>query len=646
MKKKSLGFKLVVGGILVVLIPLLIVGVFSAVRSAKALSDAAKDQALNIARDLSVLVQTVLAEEIKLISELSVRDDIIGVASKVAKGSSEAAESDLNTVSNDLSAMMKKIGKDYEAAVLIDTKGVVIADGIGGKSKGISLADRDYFKDVKAGKAYAIGTAVKSKLSGNPTVTIASPLLSSSGEFVGAIAMVMKTDFISEKLTSIKIGKTGYAYMTDKTGLVIAHPKKDFVLVLNMTTLEGMQAFAAKALAAKEGVEDYSFRGVPKIAGYATVDTTGWKLLVTQDTKEFLEDAVMIRNFIIIIGSIFLAVTLAAVLYFARGISLPITQIVRDLTEGAQQIATASTEVSTSSQSLAEGASEQAAAIEETSSSLEEMSSMTRRNADNAVQANSMMTETKQVVKRANESMRKLTLSMDEIAKASMETSKIIKTIDEIAFQTNLLALNAAVEAARAGEAGAGFAVVADEVRNLAIRAAEAARNTSEMIEGTVKKIKDGTELVNMTNSDFSEVAEKSMKVAELVSEISAASTEQAEGINQVNKAVVEMDKVVQQSAANAEELASASEETNAQAEMMRGNIVTLKTIISGDSKLDDSGVLSRKKKSAPGGKHATKALAIFNKNKSQKAEPEQRGSAKVRPEDVIPFDDSEFKDF
>jgi len=136
------------------------------------------------------------------------------------------------------------------------------------------------------------------------------------------------------------------------------------------------------------------------------------------------------------------------------------------------------------------------------------------------------------------------------------------------------------------------------------------------------------------------------MKVAELVSEISAASTEQAEGINQVNKAVVEMDKVVQQSAANAEELASASEETNAQAEMMRGNIVTLKTIISGDSKLDDSGFLSRKKKSAPGEKHATKALAIFKKNKGQKAEPEQRGTAKVRPEDVIPFDDSEFKDF
>jgi methyl-accepting chemotaxis protein len=646
MKKRSLGFKLIVGGIIAVLIPLLIVGIFSAVKSAKALSDNAKVQAINLARDLAGTVQLVLVEESKLISELSVRDDIISALSKAAAGGIEAAEGDLSKIGNDLVAMMKKIGKDYEAVIVIDANGAVVADGIGGKSKGISLAERDYFKGAKSGKAYTIGTPVKSKLTGNPTVSIASPIISNSGEFVGAVAMVMKTDFINEKLNSVKVGKTGYAFMTDKTGLTLAHPKKDFVLELNMTTLEGMKEFAVKALAAKEGVEDYTFRGVDKVAGYATVESTGWKLIFTQDRHEFMEDAMMIRNFIIIIGCIFLAITVVAVLFFARSISLPITRIVKDLTEGAQQIATASTEVSTSSQSMAEGASEQAAAIEETSSSLEEMSSMTRQNADNAVQANNMMTEAKQVVMRANDSMRKLTKSMDEITSASVETSKIIKTIDEIAFQTNLLALNAAVEAARAGEAGAGFAVVADEVRNLAIRAAEAAKNTAGLIEGTVKKIKDGTELVNMTNNDFAEVSEKSVKVAELISEISAASTEQAEGINQVNKAVVEMDRVVQQSAANAEELASASEETNAQAQMMKSNIINLKTIITGDSKLDESGFLFREKRSTSGERPATKALSIFKKDKGPKTEPMQRGRAKVRPEDVIPLDDSEFKDF
>jgi len=268
---------------------------------------------------------------------------------------------------------------------------------------------------------------------------------------------------------------------------------------------------------------------------------------------------------------------------------------------------------------------------------------MTRQNADNSVQANSMMTETKQVVLRANESMQSLTKSMDDIATSSMETSKIIKTIDEIAFQTNLLALNAAVEAARAGEAGAGFAVVAEEVRNLAIRAADAAKNTAGLIEGTVKKIQDGAELVNTTNKDFAEVAEKSVKVAELVNEISAASTEQAEGINQVNKAVVEMDKVVQQSAANAEELASAAEESNAQAEMMRGHIITLKTIISGDASLDDTGFAFRRKKRPAAEEPAARAVSVFQRPKDRQSRSHQ---ASVRPEKVIPLDDSEFKDF
>ena len=174
-----------------------------------------------------------------------------------------------------------------------------------------------------------------------------------------------------------------------------------------------------------------------------------------------------------------------------RSITKPIRLVVDGLAEGAEQVASAAGQVSGSSQQLAEGASEQAASIEETSSSLEEMSSMTRQNAEHASQANKLMAETSDVVVKANQSMDRLTVAMVEITTASEETSKIIKTIDEIAFQTNLLALNAAVEAARAGEAGAGFAVVADEVRNLAMRAAEAAKNTANLIEGTVKKIKD-----------------------------------------------------------------------------------------------------------------------------------------------------------
>jgi methyl-accepting chemotaxis protein len=284
---------------------------------------------------------------------------------------------------------------------------------------------------------------------------------------------------------------------------------------------------------------------------------------------------------VVLIGIALFAGTLLSI-FISRSISKPIQRIIKDLNEGAEQVASASGQVSTASQSLAEGASEQAASIEETSSSLEEISSMTRQNAGNANQADTMMKEANQVVSSANASMGELTHSMEDISKASEETSKIIKTIDEIAFQTNLLALNAAVEAARAGEAGAGFAVVADEVRNLAMRAAEAAKSTADLIEGTVKKVNEGGDLVSRTNEAFAEVSGSTKKVGELVGEIAAASNEQAQGIGQVNTAVNEVDKVTQQNAASAEESASASEEMSAQAEQMRAIVGELGTLVDG----------------------------------------------------------------
>jgi methyl-accepting chemotaxis protein len=286
------------------------------------------------------------------------------------------------------------------------------------------------------------------------------------------------------------------------------------------------------------------------------------------------------------------AIVLAGIIFFwvlsfilVRSITKPIQSVIEGLTESSEQVASGSLQISSASQQLAEGASEQAASIEETSSSIEELSSMTKQNADNAEQANKLMTESRQTIAQTNQSMERLTASMKEISRASEETQKIVKTIDEIAFQTNLLALNAAVEAARAGEAGAGFAVVADEVRNLSKRAAEAARNTSILIETTVKTVHEGAGLVESTNSEFVRVLISTTKVEQLVGEIASASREQYMGIEQVNNAVAEMDKVIQQNAANAEESASASEQMNGRAGELKEFVEELAVLVGGGDK-------------------------------------------------------------
>ncbi len=346
-----------------------------------------------------------------------------------------------------------------------------------------------------------------------------------------------------------------------------------------------------------------------------------------------------------------LAVSLCGILILSglgfvisRSINKSLKRSIEGLIDGADQVSVASGEVSSASQQLADGASQQAAAIEETSASLEEISSMTKQNAGNAFQANQLMTEARRAVGQANKSMSNLTSSMNQISKASLETQKIVKTIDEIAFQTNLLALNAAVEAARAGESGAGFAVVADEVRNLAMRAAEAAGNTANLIEGTVNTVKEGSDMVATTNSEFHEVEAAVSKSGELVAEIAAASNEQAQGIEQVSKAIADLDKVVQMNSANAEQSAAASEEMNAQAEQVKSFVGDLKAMVGGSKGKGNAGkpvglkaVVSKKDKTQ------IPALAANEKryNRNSRLKATRKG-----PEQLIPFDEGELADF
>jgi len=239
----------------------------------------------------------------------------------------------------------------------------------------------------------------------------------------------------------------------------------------------------------------------------------------------------------------------------------------------ANQVTGAAAEINTGSQAVAQGAAEQASSLEEISSNLEQMASMTKQNAGNAHEAKGMSDTARTSAERGVDSMTRLSEAIDRIKSSSDETAKIVKTIDEIAFQTNLLALNAAVEAARAGDAGKGFAVVAEEVRNLAMRSAEAAKSTADLIDESVHNAEDGVTINQEVFTNLAEISEQIRKVTEVMDEIAAASDQQSQGIDQINSAVSQLDQVTQQNAANSEESASAAEELTAQAEELRAMV-------------------------------------------------------------------------
>jgi methyl-accepting chemotaxis protein len=322
-----------------------------------------------------------------------------------------------------------------------------------------------------------------------------------------------------------------------------------------------------------------------KMENWKTGEVHGaFVLHATLDNVDAVARAGMVKTALWVLP-VAMLVGFGALWFSRRTIIGPLEATIAVIDAASSHEETSAREIATASQRLAEGASEQAASLEETSASLEEISSMTKRNAEHAGNAEAIAAQTRSAADSGSADMAEMVRAMGEIKAASDNISKIIKTIDEIAFQTNILALNAAVEAARAGEAGAGFAVVADEVRSLAQRSALAARETADRITDSILKSEHGVQVSNKVATSLTDIADKARRMNELVREIAAGSTEQSQGISQVNTAVSQLDGVTQSNAAAAEESASASEELSAQSIELKAAVEQLVKIVSGASK-------------------------------------------------------------
>ena len=325
-KNLSLRSQMLFGGILILLVPMIIVGAVTFIKSSRALEDVSKLQFVQIAKSLSGMVRSQLEKDLKIID--SIANDPLVVK--------EVLSGEYVITPQILTNLYQLVSTGYEDVAVFDTEGIVRAEGVDANRIGISISDRDYYQAARSGKA-SVGTMVYSKATNRPVFIICAPIISSEGKFLGGVIGVVKADFLMRYISSIKLGRTGYCFMIDRKGMVIAHPQEENILATDFHKEAGLEELADKMTSQQTGTEEYTYRGIRKVAGFTPIELAGWSIAVTRNKDEIMALAYSNRNFTLVISGIFIALTILAVYYFSRTISTPVQTTLATLNHAVEQ---------------------------------------------------------------------------------------------------------------------------------------------------------------------------------------------------------------------------------------------------------------------------------------------------------------------